>query len=101
MCFDALGARAERWKVEILMKGKDSTQGSSRSHLRKYILAYLGKLRGANEHGPLASPIVIHPLDIAPDSFTASPRFSLILTLAHPPLNHLQGRTTLRSTICR
>jgi hypothetical protein len=39
----------------------------------------------ANEHGTLTSPIVIHPLDIAPDSFTASPRFSLILTLAHPP----------------
>src|SRR2546430_7845597 len=30
----------------------------------------------SNEHGTLASPIVIHPLDIAPDSFTASPRFS-------------------------
>src|SRR2546421_3325061 len=55
----------------------------------------------SNEHGTLASPIVIHPLDIAPDSFTASPRFSLILTLALPPLNHFQGRTTPRSTVCR
>jgi len=36
---------------------------------------------------------VIHPLDIALDSFTASPRFSLILISAHPPfLEPLPGK---------
>jgi len=36
---------AERWEVEILTKGKDSTQGAAKSHLTKHILPYLGKLR--------------------------------------------------------
>jgi hypothetical protein len=36
---------AERWKVEILTKGKDSSQGADKSHLTRHILPYLGKLR--------------------------------------------------------
>jgi integrase len=36
---------AERWKVEILSKGKDSSQGADKSHLTRHILSYLGKLR--------------------------------------------------------
>jgi len=36
---------AERWKVEILTKGKESSQGADKSHLTRHILPYLGKLR--------------------------------------------------------
>jgi hypothetical protein len=35
---------AERWKVEILTKGKDSSQGADKSHLTRHILPYLGNL---------------------------------------------------------
>jgi hypothetical protein len=35
----------ERWKVEILTKEKDASQGADKSHLTRHILLYLGDLR--------------------------------------------------------
>jgi len=54
---------AERWKVEILTKGKDSSQGADKSHLTKHILPYLGKLRLDAIGVENQQTFVTHPAD--------------------------------------